>query len=57
MNRQQVDAIDWVKMNLSSGFGDLYMGVYGKFDLIRKIPRQGKKLDRIKWAREVELSQ
>lgn len=57
MNRQQVDGIDWVKMNVESGFGDLYMGVYGKFDLIRKIPRQGKKLDRIKWAREVELSQ
>lgn len=57
MNRQQVDEIDWVKMNVSSGFGDLYMGVYGKFNLIRKIPKKGKKLDRIKWAREIELSQ
>lgn len=55
MNIEEVNSIAWVKMNVSSGFGDLYMGVYGKFDLIRKVPRQ----DRIKadkWAREVELS-
>lgn len=57
MNREQVDGIDWVKMNVSSGFGDLYMGVYGKIELIRKIPKKGKKLNRIKWAREIELSQ
>lgn len=55
MNRQQVNGIDWVKLNVSSGFGDLYMGVYGKFELIRKIPKQDLiKAD--KWAREVALS-
>ena len=39
MNREQVDGIDWVKMNVSSGFGDLGIGVY-EIELIRKIPRQ-----------------
>ena len=63
MNREQVNGIDWVKMNVTSGFGDLYRGKYGNFDLIRKKPRTSSviwKLDmsgnEAKWAREVDLS-
>lgn len=60
MNRQQVNSVAWTEMNVSSGFGDLYMGAFNDIMLIRKVPRQGKKIDKIKWARkwarEVELS-
>lgn len=49
MDREQVERIPWKRLNISSGYGDLYTA-----QLIRKIPRT---FNEEQWAREVRLSQ